>query len=181
MHEISVIVASDFDSMILVSALPGSVRVRARHGWWVVPLGPGVARDLLGDELIIPDLEDPNQAAELPRVLAPLTETLCRLPLQGAIALTFTQYFGGTGAQAAAVVKEHSVVFGPGLANVDFSALKNFAIYRESVLQFRSEFFNLFNHPNFNLPANRVTQPTYGRITTAMDPRIVQFELKYRF
>jgi len=62
-----------------------------------------------------------------------------------------------------------------------FSALKNFTIYRESVLQFRAEFFNLFNHPNFNLPANRVTQPTYGRITTAMDPRIVQFALKYRF
>ena len=113
MHEISVIVATDFDSTIVASALPGTVRVRARHGWWVVPLGPGVAMDLLGDELIIPDLEDPNQAAELPRVLAPLTETLCRLPLQGAIALAFTQYFGGTGAQAAAVVKEHSVVFGP--------------------------------------------------------------------
>src|SRR5206468_6393509 len=95
------------------SALPGSVRLRARHGWWVVPLGPGVAIDLLGDELIIPDLEHPNQTAELPRVLAPLTETLCRLPLQGAIALPFTQYFGGTGDQAAAVVKEHSVVFGP--------------------------------------------------------------------
>jgi len=90
MHEISLIVATDFDSTIVASALPGSVRVRARYGWWVVPLGPGVAIDLLGDELIIPDLEDPNQTAELPRVLAQLTETLCRLPLQGAIALAFT-------------------------------------------------------------------------------------------
>ena len=74
-----------------------------------------------------------------------------------------------------------NILFGPGLANVDFSALKNFTVYRESVLQFRAEFFNLFNHPNFNLPANRLTQSTYGRITTAMDPRILQFALKYRF
>jgi hypothetical protein len=80
--------------------------------------------------------------------------------------------FGNTG---------RNILIGPGLANVDFAALKNFTIFRESVLQFRAEFFNLFNHPNFGLPANRLTQSTYGRITTALDPRILQFGLKYRF
>jgi hypothetical protein len=48
-------------------------------------------------------------------------------------------------------------------------------------LQFRAEAFNLFNHPNFNLPDNFFPSPTFGRITSARDPRHIQFGLKLLF
>ena len=49
-------------------------------------------------------------------------------------------------------------------------------------LQFRAEFFNLFNTVNFNNPNTTVnTAATFGRITGAQDPRIMQFGLKFLF
>ena len=71
-----------------------------------------------------------------------------------------------------------NVLEGPGFANVDFSLFKNFPI-RESVrLQFRSEFFNILNHVNFNRPNTNVDSGAFGRITSARAPRIIQFALK---
>ena len=71
-----------------------------------------------------------------------------------------------------------NIVFGPGLANVDFAVAKYFPITERVRLQFRGEFFNLFNHTNFNEPNSTITAATYGRITSALDPRILQFGLK---
>ena len=48
-------------------------------------------------------------------------------------------------------------------------------------LQLRAEVFNLFNHPNFNLPDNFLGSPTFGRITSARDPRHLQFGVKLLF
>ena len=48
-------------------------------------------------------------------------------------------------------------------------------------VQFRSEFFNLFNHPNFNLPDSFLGSPTFGVISSARDPRHIQFGLKLLF
>jgi hypothetical protein len=48
-------------------------------------------------------------------------------------------------------------------------------------LQFRAEAFNLPNHVNLGLPASSLTGATFGRITSAEDPRIIQFALKYVF
>jgi len=47
-------------------------------------------------------------------------------------------------------------VFGPGFWNADFSVSKLFQIRERLSLQFRAEFFNIFNHPNFALPSNVV-------------------------
>ena len=74
-----------------------------------------------------------------------------------------------------------NIVFGPGLANVDFSMAKYFPVTERLKVQFRSEFFNLFNHTNFNEPNSTLTAGTYGRITSALDPRILQFGLKLMF
>jgi hypothetical protein len=74
-----------------------------------------------------------------------------------------------------------NIVFGPGLANVDMSVAKYFTFTERLQLQFRSEFFNLFNRANFNDPSNSITSATYGAITSAMDPRILQFGLKLMF
>jgi hypothetical protein len=49
-------------------------------------------------------------------------------------------------------------------------------------VQFRSEFFNTFNHPNFGPPNANINQPAQvGRVFSAADPRIVQLALKLFF
>ena len=47
---------------------------------------------------------------------------------------------------------ERAVLRGPDLVNFDFSLYKTFQLGERFGLTFRSEFFNIFNHPNFNLP-----------------------------
>ena len=69
----------------------------------------------------------------------------------------------------------------PGDSNLDFSLFKTFPVREKTALQFRSEFFNVANHPNLGPPNTTVTSPSFGRITTALDPRIVQLALKLIF
>jgi hypothetical protein len=70
---------------------------------------------------------------------------------------------------------------GPGYANLDFGLLKQFRIKETRQLQFRAEFFNLPNHPNFGMPGTTFGTSAFGKITSAMDPRIIQFALKLKF
>jgi len=74
-----------------------------------------------------------------------------------------------------------NILTGPGFQNVNASLVKNTALTERVKLQFRAEAFNLFNHPNFNLPDNFLGSPTFGRITSARDPRHIQFGLKLLF
>jgi hypothetical protein len=81
-------------------------------------------------------------------------------------------------------------VSGPRFVNTDFSAIKNFLLpFREGMsLQFRAEFFNLFNHAQFFLPGGSsgmqdISSPsTFGTIYgTVNNPRVIQFALKLKF
>ncbi len=83
-----------------------------------------------------------------------------------------------------------NILEGPGTSIVDFSLLKNIPIRDRHKLQFRAEFFNLFNHANFDFPGRfcagtdagaPCTAPQFGRIGAARDPRILQFALKYLY
>ena len=74
-----------------------------------------------------------------------------------------------------------NILDGPGYQNVNASLVKNTALTETMSLQFRAEVFNLFNHPNFNLPDNFLGSPTFGRISSARDPRHIQFGLKLLF
>jgi len=73
------------------------------------------------------------------------------------------------------------ILGGPGLETVNFSIVKNNAVTERLNLQFRTEFFNLLNHTNFNLPDNFVGSPTFGQVVSAEDPRRIQFALKVLF
>jgi hypothetical protein len=74
-----------------------------------------------------------------------------------------------------------NILDGPGYQNVNVSLVKNTRVAERLNLQFRAEAFNLFNHPNFNLPDNFLGSPTFGQITSARDPRHIQFGLKLLF
>lgn len=71
---------------------------------------------------------------------------------------------------------------GPKLVNFDFVLQKHFSVGELGQFEFRSEFFNLFNHPNFGLPGNQVDVEGGASITdTASNNREVELALKYTF
>jgi hypothetical protein len=82
-------------------------------------------------------------------------------------------------------------VSGPDFVNSDFSVIKQFRLPREMGLNFRAEFFNLFNHPqygspiadiNFNSPPAGTVSPLFGAVnSTVNNPRLVQLALKLSF
>jgi hypothetical protein len=76
-----------------------------------------------------------------------------------------------------------NVLRGPGTANVDLSAIKNFAIYERVHAQFRAEAYNILNRAIFSTPANNInTSNTVGRVSsTSMDNRSIQLALKVIF
>jgi hypothetical protein len=73
-------------------------------------------------------------------------------------------------------------VIGPDFVNTDFSVIKTFPLPREMGLNFRAEFFNLWNHAQFGLPVNDVSSVAFGAVnSTVNNPRLVQFALKLSF
>jgi hypothetical protein len=76
------------------------------------------------------------------------------------------------------------ILQGPNELNFDFSLFKNFPLHMISdstQLQFRAEFFNIFNHPSFADP-DTALGPGFGEITNTFgNPRIIQFALKFFF
>jgi Carboxypeptidase regulatory-like domain/TonB-dependent Receptor Plug Domain len=77
--------------------------------------------------------------------------------------------------------KKNSIL-GPGRQNWDLTLMKNFRIYEGSTLQFRLETFNTFNHTSFDSVDTNISDgSTYGAVTGAHSPRIVQLALKYNF
>jgi hypothetical protein len=75
-------------------------------------------------------------------------------------------------------------VSGPDFVNTDFSVIKHFLLPREQTrLDFRAEFFNLFNHAQFANPGPDFNSPaTFGVINaTVNNPRVIQFALKLAF
>ncbi|HEX8130756.1 MAG TPA: TonB-dependent receptor [Pyrinomonadaceae bacterium] len=74
-----------------------------------------------------------------------------------------------------------NILDGPGYQNFNASLLKNTRLSERFNLQLRLEAFNLFNHPNFNLPDNFLGSPTFGQILSAREPRHLQFGAKLLF
>ncbi|PYS17422.1 MAG: hypothetical protein DMG17_09730, partial [Acidobacteria bacterium] len=89
-----------------------------------------------------------------------------------------------------------NTLISPGLFEFDGSLFKNFALAENHKLQFRAEFFNLFNHPNFGAPVNGTSVPNnaylvnsdgtpnanFGQISyTRTSARQIQLALRYTF
>ena len=74
-------------------------------------------------------------------------------------------------------------VVGPDFVNSDVSLIKDFALPRkQTALQFRAEFFNLFNHPQYGAPIADINAPGFGTVgSTVNNPRLIQLALKLTF
>jgi hypothetical protein len=86
-----------------------------------------------------------------------------------AFALPATATYGNAG---------RGILSGPAFSNTDFSAIKDFTFHERYRVQFRSEFFNVFNQVNFNNPTTSVASGSFGRIRSADSARVIQFALK---
>jgi outer membrane receptor protein involved in Fe transport len=117
---------------------------------------------------------DPNSG---PRTVAEWFNT-------SAFALNAPLTFGNAG---------RNIIAGPPFKNMDFALMKDTHITESTNLEFRAEFFNVFNHPNFALPGNILTAPNFGALFQTPDvaqnnvglgsggPRLIQFGLKFSF
>jgi hypothetical protein len=75
-----------------------------------------------------------------------------------------------------------TICCGPGAFNTEIAVLKETPIGERYRIQFRSEFFNIFNHAQFFQPDGNVTDGSdFGRVKRARDPRLIQFALKFYF
>ncbi|HZQ53565.1 MAG TPA: carboxypeptidase regulatory-like domain-containing protein [Bryobacteraceae bacterium] len=77
-----------------------------------------------------------------------------------------------------------NTLIGPGIFNTDFAVFKNFALSeRLGRIQFRNEYFNIFNTVNLFNPNASVSSgsSSFGHIFNARDPRYIQFGLKWIF
>jgi len=80
--------------------------------------------------------------------------------------------FGNTG---------KNILTGPRYFDSDLALLQNAKLTDSTTLQFRAEFFNAFNNVNFGTPDQTLTDSAFGQITSASDPRILQFAMKFLF
>ncbi len=69
-----------------------------------------------------------------------------------------------------------------GLNELDFTVMKTFALTESQLFEFRTEFFNIVNHPTFAAPATAINSSTGGQVSSTLNAaRIIQFALKFRF
>ena len=74
--------------------------------------------------------------------------------------------------------------YGPGMANADLALHKNVNIGERRSLELRIEAFNALNHAQFFGPAavnGNITSPSFGTVTDAAPPRLVQLAAKFQF
>ena len=77
---------------------------------------------------------------------------------------------------------KRTICCGPHISNTDLAILKTFKISEQKRVDFRAEFFNIFNHTQFfNPDGNTSDGSQFGQVTQARDPRLMQFALKFFF
>ena len=136
------------------------------------PVNPGNVNDYVKLNCFTP----PVAPASFASVCQPAAPSVAAL-----IPNTCMNLFGNAGRNS---------LIGPGLLNFDFSLFKTFSISEALKVQFRAEFFNVFNHPNFQSPLDNnyllnqdgTSVGGAGTIdSTTTDSREIQFALKVVF
>jgi hypothetical protein len=123
---------------------------------------------------------------DTPNLVGPLDITNPRHSANG------TQYFSPAAFGPSALGSEgdsrRRFFHGPGINDWDIALQKNTAITERANLEFRAEFFNVFNHTQFETPSGitpfsgaAATSASFGQVPGALDPRIGQLSLKLNF
>ncbi|MBI4876681.1 MAG: TonB-dependent receptor [Acidobacteria bacterium] len=154
---------------------------RKAGGWQRKVLGgwqiSGISSFQSGNPLtmgITGDRAGTGAGGQRPNVVAPLTrpKQLSQWFSTNSFAVPALGQFGNAG---------RGLVAGPGINNWDLSFSKRTALREGLSLQFRAEFFNLFNHAQFSGVGTTVGSATFGQVTSARDPRIGQLGLRLLF
>lgn len=94
------------------------------------------------------------------------------------------QYFTVTAVRPTAGTfanQTRNMFYSTSFQNWNLSTFKNFAFHERHNIQFRAEFFNLPNHPNWNGPDSNPTSATFGKVTGKGSERNIQLVLRYSF
>jgi outer membrane receptor protein involved in Fe transport len=75
----------------------------------------------------------------------------------------------------------HSLCCGPALSNTDLVIAKRTPITERWTTELRAEFYNAWNHTEFENPDGNFSDSTFGQVLKARDPRVMQFALKLMF
>ena len=112
--------------------------------------------------------------ASRPNVVGPLTDphTVAEWFSTSTFAAPAYGFFGNAGV---------GIIRSPAENVWNWSLFKTFPIRERLKLQFRGEFFNIFNHPSFGNVDTNVGSGTYGQVTSALNPRILEFALRLTF
>lgn len=90
--------------------------------------------------------------------------------------------FGGSGGPYTYGTSGRNAYRGPDLVNFNLSLAKTTFLYEERVkLEIRADFFNIFNHAEFQNPNTSIGSPQFGQISTTGNPRIIQLAARFSF
>lgn len=170
---------------------------RQPHGWYQHALGSwqlnGIVTAMSGTPFTVFDSNDVSQQGGAPEITGFSANRPDSVPGQNPNAgprtpnawvnaaafqritpnpLSPVQQFGTAG---------RNIAQGPGYVDWDFSAFKSFPVTEGKEFQFRAEFFNFLNHPNFHLPDSDISSPTFNHILEAQASREIQLALKFLF
>jgi hypothetical protein len=127
---------------------------------------------------------------DTPEIVGPLDKTNPRQVINGVQGYYFNPAAFGPSALGTEGDARRRYFHGPGINNWDFALLKNTMITERFSLQFRAEFFNIFNHAQFltpsgitgfNIGTGAATSQSFGVVAGAAQPRIGQLSLKLNF
>jgi hypothetical protein len=166
---------SDFDArrrfvLSAVCLLPfqsrGALLPRLAQGWSVSPIVNLQSGNPFSPIIQVTDTRGSLEAFDRP-FLAPGVPLIAPNPSPGqwvnpAAFIRQATGFGDAG---------RNILTGPGFADVDLSIAKETKIRERASLQFRSEAFNVFNHPNFGQPQNNLAVATFGQVTATRTTR----------
>jgi len=142
---------------------------------------------LSGQLLDRPDVLEPDQVHQLP---APATGPfwfnpnafICADSINSVSAATLSpNCVAATAATAAFGNLGRNAIYGPGSIQWDMAVSRRFAIKERWKLEFRSDFFNIMNHANWNNPATSITSSTFGQVTGFGSPRYIQMAMRLYF
>ena len=166
----------------LVNAIGGgwqfsTIIVKSTGGWSTVTTGADNAFSGIGGQIatqLSPNFYAPNKGAY--DSTNSCSSTSCRFRVD----YVNKSAFGAPPAGIYSAMRPLNVQ-NPGSLEVDTSLVRSFKITERQTAQFRWEVFNLPNIVNLGAPSTSLTSSTYGFITSAGSPRIMQFALKYVF